>query len=298
MHRIPGFLMLAVLATVAAAPAHAQADGSNAADFVWSRAMPSGASLTIRNFNGAIRVHPATGNKVEVRGVMRSGDASDVLFRVDTSGNDVTICTLMNRGDSRRSCDGNGSTGSWRGRSARVEFTIYIPSNLRLHAATGNGDLTIDRAGAELSAATGNGDVSIGQTTGRVTAATGNGDIEVNEASGPVKATTGNGRVHVNTSSGPVSASTGNGPIDVVMKQITKPGDMSFTSGSGSISVTLPADYNGDVDMVSGTGSLRSDFPINVIGRLNPQHIRGTIGKGGPMLRIVTGSGSLELRKY
>jgi DUF4097 and DUF4098 domain-containing protein YvlB len=298
MSRISGFLILTVLATVASAPAGAQSSSSDAADFVWSKAMPAGASLTIRNVNGPIRVHPATSNKVEVRGVMRSGDASDVLFRVDTSGDDVTVCTLNNRDSETRSCNGNGSTSSWRGRSVRVEFTVYIPANLRLHAATGNGDLTIDRAGADLSAATGNGDVMIGQTTGRVNAATGNGDIEVNEASGPVKATTGNGRVRVNTSSGPVSASTGNGPIDVVMKQIPNAGDMSFTSGSGSISVTLPADYNGEVDMVSGTGSLRSDFPINVIGRLNPQHIRGTIGKGGPLLRMATGSGSLELRKY
>jgi len=84
----------------------------------------------------------------------------------------------------------------------------------------------------------------------------------------------------------------------VTMKQLQDGGNMSFTSGSGSITITLPAEYNGEVDMVSGSGSLHSDFPIKVTGRLNPQHIRGTIGNGGPLLRLVTGSGSIELRKF
>lgn len=288
---------LAGLAASVFLAATAAAQTTSGADFAWSRAMASGARLSIRNMDGPIEVHAATSNRVEVSANVRSGEASDVRFSVDTTGDDITICTHP-RNDDRAHCNNNGDGNTWYGRSVRVSFTVYIPANISLHAATGNGDLTIDRAGADVSAATGNGRVTIGQTSGRVTAASGNGDIEVSDASGPVKASTGNGHIHVATSSGPVSASTGNGPIDVVMKQVANAGDMSFASGSGSISVTLPADYNGDVDMVSGTGSLRSDFPIQVIGRLNPQHIHGTIGKGGPRLRLVTGSGSLELRKY
>jgi len=291
---------LAICTATFAAPAAAQT--TSGGDFTWSRAMTAGASLSVADFNGRIEVHQATGDRAEVRATYRSGESNDsrITIAVDTSGSDVAICTVYRRDledAGRHPCHDNDRS-NYGGRTPRIDFTVLIPANLRVHVATGNGDVAVDRAGASVSAATGNGDVTIGQTTGTVTAATGNGDVRVDQAGGPVKVTTGNGRVHVATSSGPVSASTGNGPIDVTMKQLSDGGNMSFTSGSGSITITLPAEYNGEVDMVSGSGSLHSDFPIKVTGRLNPQHIRGTIGNGGPLLRLVTGSGSIDLRKF
>ena len=43
--------------------------------------------------------------------------------------------------------------------------------------------------------------------------------------------------------------------------------------------------------------SLSSDFEISVVGRLDSHHVRGTIGTGGPLMRLSTGSGTIELRK-
>jgi hypothetical protein len=96
---------------------------------------------------------------------------------------------------------------------------------------------------------------------------------------------------------GSVSANTGTGDIDVRMKGAPIDGDMRFVSGTGSIHVTLPADFNGRVDASSGSGTLRSEFEISVLGRLNAQHVRGTIGRGGPLIRMSTGSGMIELNK-
>src|SRR6185503_14026934 len=248
------FRLAALALCTATFAASAAAQTTSGGDFTWSRSMPSGASLSIADFNGRIEVHQATGDRAEVRATYRDGESSDsrVSIMVDTSGSDVTICTVYRRdvdeGD-RHACRDNDHNNSGNGRTPRIDFTVLIPASLRVHVATGNGDVAIDRAGASVSAATGNGDVTIGQTTGTVTAATGNGDVRVDQAGGPVKVSTGNGRVHVATSSGPVSASTGNGPIDVTMKQLQDGGNMSFTSGSGSITITLPAEYNGEVDM-------------------------------------------------
>jgi DUF4097 and DUF4098 domain-containing protein YvlB len=128
-------------------------------------------------------------------------------------------------------------------------------------------------------------------------AATGNGDLEVESARGPVRASTGNGRIFVSTSAGPVSATTGNGDIDVRMQSLTTEADMDFRSGSGAVRVTLPADFNGDVDASTGNGELRTDFAIRLVGRLDPQHMRGTIGNGGRTIHLSTGNGRLEIRK-
>src|SRR5262249_8418073 len=156
---------------------------------------------------------------------------------------------------------------------ARVNFTVSIPRTLRLNATTGNGDVTIAKAGAEVTATTGNGRVTVGETSGRVNVTSGNGDIRVDNASGQVHVSTGNGRVFVNAGSGPVSVSSGNGDIDVRVKSVTSASDMNFVTGSGSIMVALPNDYNGDVDLSTGNGSMSTDFEIKVAGRMNPQHI-------------------------
>ena len=269
--------------------------GRDDATFIWSKQLADGARLTIRNGDGPISVRESTGNRIEVRAakiVRARGAARDVAFDVHESDGDVEICTLYDQQDSCR--DRNRGTHNVR---VRVEYTVLVPRSTRVNIATGNGDLTIERAGADVSATTGNGKINIGETAGRVDATTGNGDVTVESANGPVKVGSGNGRIFVTTAQGGVSANTGNGDVDVRMKSATSDSDMSFNSGSGSIRVSLPADFNGRIDASSGNGSLQSDFEISVIGRLDSHHVRGTIGKGGPLLRLNTGNGRIELRK-
>ena len=92
--------------------------------------------------------------------------------------------------------------------------------------------------------------------------------MQVDGANGPVNVTTGNGRVFVATAKGVVDATTGNGDIDCSrIKALPVEGDMRFNSGSGSIRVMLPANYNGRIDATSGNGNLSSDFEISIVGR-------------------------------
>ena len=92
--------------------------------------------------------------------------------------------------------------------------------------------------------------------------------------------------------------STGNSEIDIKMKTLTATSDMEFATGNGSVTVALPGNFSGEIDASTGNGEFRSDFEIRVLGRLNPHHVRGTIGNGGGQrIRMSTGSGRLELRK-
>lgn len=249
----------------------------------------------IRNGDGPITVREAQGSRFEIRAVKRvrsRGKASDVAFDVREMGEQVEVCTLYGSQESCR--DRNRTTGNVR---VSVEYTVFVPKTARLRIATGNGQVAIERGGAEVSATTGNGDVVIGETTGRVDVSTGNGNVQVDGANGEVSVSTGNGRVFVATAHGGVNASTGNGDIDVRIKGLPIERDMKFTTGSGGIRVGLPADFNGRIDASSGNGTLRSEFEISVLGRLDAHHVRGTIGRGGPLIRLVTGNGMLELRK-
>ena len=288
--------IIALCALLVASPALAQRYvGQDEETFTWSRRLPSGGSVTIRNFNGAINISSSSGSEVQIRAEKKvrgeRASVSDIAFDVDESSDGLMFCTVW-RGQSM--CDEDHNMRDVRG---SVVLTVSIPRDARLKASTGNGELTVEGAGTEVEVATGNGRVHVGPTQGRVRASTGNGDVEVESAKGPVKVSTGNGRVYVATSAGPVTASTGNGDIDVRMQSLKTEDDMSFSSGSGAIRLTLPAEFNGEIDAGTGNGSLQSDFPIQLRGRMDPQHLRGTIGSGGRLIKMRSGNGRLEILK-
>ena len=273
--------------------------------YTWRGAIPASALLTIRNFNGPVDVRPAEGGTAEVRAEKRTsrggGSVEDVAFEIRKgSSGDVTICaTLRNNNpcDDGRNNRGDDDRDGWR-RNVTVAITVLLPKGAQLKVATGNGAVTVERVGGDVLASTGNGRVRVDGTEGAVRVSTGNGDVEVRGARSAVRVSTGNGHVNVTTTDGPVEVRTGNGDIEVSMTQLKARDDMTFSTGSGAVRVTLPAGYNGELDASTGNGELRTDFDLKIQGRMNPRHIRATIGEGGPRLRLTTGNGRLEvLRK-
>jgi hypothetical protein len=286
-------LRSSLLFMLAASTAAAQRDTA----FTWSKKLPDGARLTIKNLNGPIDVRAASGDRVEVRATVRAesrGNVGDVTFDVrERAPDDVEICTVY---QGKSYCD---DYHSWNNVRVSVRYTIELPKSMRLRANTGNGEVSVTQTVAEVEATSGNGDVTIKESLGRVTATTGNGDVTITSARGPVKASSGNGRITATTSLGPVEASTGNGDIDVkIAKLPADQGSMTFSTGSGSVRVSLPADFNGELDANTGNGSINTDFAITVQGRLSSSRLRGIIGTGnGPMIKLRSGNGRLEIRK-
>jgi hypothetical protein len=291
------FLTLALVPVVMATTTSAAAQQPVDDLFTWSGRVAAGSTFGIKHYNGAIEVRESPNDRVEFRAERRSRRSSEVTFVVENTAGGTTICGVY---QGRSSCDTERRRGwSWNGDDGppSVRLTVLLPKGVRLDATTGNGEVTVNKASNDVDITTGNGDVRILMTAGRVDVTTGNGELEVDGATGPVHATTGNGRVYVNTSTGPVTVTTGNGDIDARMKALSAAADMRFITGNGSVVVAVPSNFNGEIDASTGHGDFRSDFEIRVFGRLNPRHIRGTIGEGGRTIRMQSGNGGLELRK-
>src|SRR5687768_2561839 len=92
----------ALLLALITATASAQRDTA----FTWSRRLPDGARLSIRNLSGLIEVRPGSTDRVEVRATIRvesRGNASDVTFDVrENAADDVEVCTVYRGGSA---CD-------------------------------------------------------------------------------------------------------------------------------------------------------------------------------------------------
>jgi DUF4097 and DUF4098 domain-containing protein YvlB len=273
--------------------------------YTWRGPVRAGALLTVRNYNGPIDVRAASGNTAEIRAEKRTwregGELQDVAFDVETASNgDVNFCSVLR--DQNPCDDGRHRWSDERDdyrRNVTVALTVLVPRGVAVKVTTGNGPVSVEGVGgaSEVTATTGNGRVRVSRTDGVLRVATGNGDVDVRDAKAAVRVSTGNGRINVVTAQGPVEARTGNGDVDVQMSALRPGENMSFSSGSGTLRVTLPPGYNGDLEATTGNGEIRSEFDLKVQGRLSPHRVRATIGNGGPLLRLTTGNGRVELLK-
>jgi DUF4097 and DUF4098 domain-containing protein YvlB len=294
-------LLPAAAALLLALPAHdllAQG-GQPGRDLDWTGRVRDGATVRVLTFNGDVTVTGGSGDAIAVQGRARGTDdeRARVTFEVLEHADGVTICArtewqrCTETGVERESRNGrNRSAGS-------AHLTVQLPRGAHLNASSGNGDVHVTGAGRDVRASSGNGEVEVRGAGGAVRASTGNGAVTVSEAGGGVTASSGNGRITVGTSEGPVRASTGNGAIDVRMASLRGTEDMEFSSGNGRITVRLPADFNGRLDLGTGSGDAYSDFPVTVQGRVQRTRLQGTVGSGGPTVRLRSGNGDVEVRK-
>src|SRR5207253_1916311 len=107
----------------------------------------------------------------------------------------------------------NRRTRGWsdEGSDVSVEFTVRVPSGVRIDASTTNGELSVVGATSEVIAHTTNGDVRA-ESTG-----------------------------------GPVSAHTTNGNVNAVMRELGSARDLDFTTTNGSVIVEVPASIGAEV---------------------------------------------------
>lgn len=276
--------------------------GRNDRVFTMTESLASGDELRVFTPNGKLTVLPASDGRVTFRGEkeVRNADIEDIAFQVIRSGRSLTICAMFTEDDecTERGVRSDNRSGRWwRNRRMSVDVTVQIPRGVRLHAATGNGAVSIDGVGAEATVSTGNGRMRITNVSGEVEASSGNGEVWIDRAAGPVHATSGNGDITVRATRGPITATSGNGDIDVEMQELQLDGDMEFSTGNGAITVSVPAGFSGELSADTGNGHFSTDFPMTLQGRFREGHVRGTIGAGGRRVRLNSGNGRIELRR-
>ena len=292
------------LIVLGAAVAGAQATVGRS-DETWTtrERLESGQRFHVASPNGAITITQGSGRDVEIRGVKRAhrdGSIEDMAFKVVRTSEGLAVCAIYDDEDGCTMEDGYKQTRRRRGddwRRGRVSFTVQLPAGTVVEAETGNGDIAINGGGNRVTANTGNGKVLISDTEGRVSARTGNGEVIVDKARGEVGASTGNGNVSVSTSTGPVNAQTGNGDITVSMDRVERSAAMEFSTGNGEIMLAVPDDFGAELDASTGSGRITTQIPMRIQGRIDPQHMRGTLGDGGSRLSLRSGNGDIEVRR-
>jgi DUF4097 and DUF4098 domain-containing protein YvlB len=232
--------------------------------FTWNGRIPSGRWIRVRNLSGEITVTASSSDRVEVTATKhwRRSDPQTVRFEVRKSGRndeDVLICALWT---DRTDCDDRGyESHNVRNNDVSVDFRVAVPRGVKIAVSSVNGALSVEGATSE------------------------------------VEATTVNGEVEATSSGGPVSASTVNGGVIARMGRFDSDDDLTFSTVNGTVVAEFTGDLDADVELSTVNGRFQTDYPVTVSGRLDPQHLRARLGKGGRRIRLTTVNGNVELRR-
>ncbi|NNG15876.1 MAG: DUF4097 family beta strand repeat protein [Gemmatimonadales bacterium] len=231
----------------------------------WRGPIAAGKHIEVKGVFGDIRAVRASGNDVVVTAIKigRPNDVAAVDIEAVPHALGVTICAVYPDVPGRvpNACEpgaGGNMTVVDGGRGvARVVFTVQVPDGVTLVARSLTGNLEATSLRSDAFLYTQYGDVRVSTT----------------------RLATGR------TLSGSITASIG-------LPDWGR--DLEFTTMAGDVQVTIPAATNAEVRAAATSGRVRSDFPLSEMG---PGDMRGTIGRGGPTLRLSTLAGDISLQR-
>lgn len=261
---------LCVLAITAAVASCSGGHTYPARNFSWTGDITPGATVKVRNIDGAIAVLASPSSKLTVDAVIVNAAPHAVEVQQAMSGNDILFCTQLgtHAGDNcAEGKHGHGGTFSpWtlfnRHHPITVRYTVHVPAGVMVDVETVNGR------------------------------------IAAQDIAGNVKAETVNGDVVVSTTNGTVNAETVNGSIIASMAKLPDSGDVHLETVNGSITSLIPEGIGGSISLENSNGSLIANYPHASADSSDKHHLRFKLDDGARRVRLETVNGSVNLTKF
>ncbi len=213
-------------------------------------------------------------------------------------------------------------------KATTVNYTVRVPPDTEVRSDSNSGATTIRGVAGAVAARTQSAAIAVGSLGANATITTGSGAVTVDGVKGTLRVTTSSsgvsaraleGDVHVRTSSGAVDATlAGRGGVDVQTGssaiavhgarggviatsqsgRLTVAGvpgrAWTLSTGSSAIDIAVERGASLSLDASSRSGSVKVEG-TDVRGDVSKNRIAGTIGDDGPLVRAMSGSGSIVL---
>jgi DUF4097 and DUF4098 domain-containing protein YvlB len=238
-----------------------------------------------------------------------------------TDRTQIVVKARTERGPIRFVSSGSNATlepGSRRGCSD-ARFEVSVPATVRLVVNTWSGSLQVSGVTGDVEAHAQSGDIEVRDAGDNLEVATLSGDISVRGVRGSANVHTLSGDVTLEGARGNVEIETVSGDItlsDVVSRQIrthstsgnldfggtiVSAGRYEFTTHSGELRLTLPADVGAQLSLSTFSGEIESAFPITLtpgahgIGSSQAKKLNFSLGQGSARIIAETFSGDVTL---
>ena len=311
---LAALLGAAFVLAFAAAPAMAEEKFQE--KFEKTEALAKNGKLYLNNVSGQIEIMTWKEAQVKIEAVKTSKAGS--LARAKENAALVTIEVTKDADLVRVETKyPKKSGGFWGGDSINVsvDYKIWVPDQAAVELKSVSGDVSVAPIGgmAKIGCVSGNVDLKgaagadVDLVSGELTLENIAGDAYLKTVSGDIQATAVKGSIEAEAVSGEidlrdvseaqtVSAKSVSGGITYVGK-IKAGGRYELKAHSGDVRMTIPADSAFDFEANTFSGDIDSDFEIQVVGKISPREIQGTVGKGGATVMLKSFSGSIELKK-
>jgi len=295
----------AAVAAIAASGSLLAAEGTLIAER--SLASRPGASLTVDTDHGGLEVRGENRDTIELRVTVDGVDPEEAKKHLDLTveegASGVVIRARFKKNDSWVS-------SLFGGGSAQVHYEVRVPRATNLAVNNGSGGIRIDAVdgtvaldngsgGVEvtdingsLSIDNGSGGVEVSRLRGSLVVDNGSGGIEASEIRGDVRIDNGSGGVRLDGIEGNLAVDPGSGGVQARM--VGGNAGIVATTSSGGVRIAVPAGWGADLDLSSSSGRIVLDgWKEASVG--SAKSFRGQVGGGGPLIKMQSGSGNVEL---
>jgi DUF4097 and DUF4098 domain-containing protein YvlB len=264
-----------------------------------TRLSTEGGNISVRNIAGRVEVASGGGN------LQLAGISGPVV--AETGGGNISVSNVP-QDLSVRSGGGSiniaGASGRVTAESAGGNIALESSTGAAL-LQTGAGSIQIGSCGGELRASSGGGNIEVHRVSGPALLETLGGSIRVGEAHSSVNASTGAGTIELYKLSRGARVETGAGSILAEFVGSSNIESELETSIGDIVVFLVPQsrmNVQGSIQMANGH-RIRSEFSELKVysegSEWGPQNLytEGMLNGGGPMLKVSTISGNIELRR-
>lgn len=246
-------------------------------------------ALYIHNANGRIHVIGEEREAVELRACKRARAESTAAAE-----------RLLDEIEVETSSEGDGFSidvqipKRWNRRGS-VNLEVRVPRLASVTIEASNGKLLVCGLRSRVRARSSNGPVTVEDVVGDVELYASNGKVACTGTCGRVVARASCGKIELAEHRGSVDASTSNGFIRATLEHVGAEG-VRLSTSNGRIVLELPEKLDADVDLHVDNGIIRNDRDLQSETRTVNGRVRGTLGKGGALIRLRCSNGSISLR--
>ncbi|HEY0385832.1 MAG TPA: DUF4097 family beta strand repeat-containing protein, partial [Pyrinomonadaceae bacterium] len=222
--------------------------------------LAAGGRVALENIDGSVRITVWDRNEVKVDAVKRAYNRErlgEANIRINSNAESIDISTEYPERNYRF------NTGDERRNSlASVDYTLTVPRTARLDAL-------------ELVS----------------------GDLMIEGVTGDVKASLVNGGVTARGLMGEAKLSTVNGRLEATFDRLSEAKAISLGSVNGPLTLVIPSDSNVQLRANTVHGSISNEFGLRVRhGEYIGSDLAGTLGQGGPRVRLANVNGPISIR--
>jgi DUF4097 and DUF4098 domain-containing protein YvlB len=265
-------------------------------------------NLEVLTRSGDVSVHRGPAGSVSIRGKIFVGDH---WLLGDRRGD---VSEIEQHPPLRQ--DGNSIHVDYvNDHNISVDYEITVPEETAIRIHSGSGGLTIDGTRGNADLQSGSGDLKLSHMAGEIRLQTGSGNVRAQELAGAVRGGTGSGDIELQeTGAGDIDLRAGSGNITArgihgafradtgsgdVTAEGTQTGSWEVRAGSGNVRLRLPADaaFDANLSTSSGTIQVAPAITMTVQGRIQEsrKEIVGKVHGGGPLVKVRTGSGDIQI---